>query len=285
MAVPELLGSVIIPAHNEASVICRCLDTLLAGFEPGELEVIVVCNGCTDNTAGVIRRSRHDVRVLEIAVASKTAALRAGEANLTAFPRLYLDADVLVTSLAVRRVLEFLRAPKSLVARPPIKYDTARSSLLVRSYYRARAQVPSVMNAVWGAGAYGLSTDGRSRFADFPDVIADDLFVDRHFTRDEITIVDVHPVTVNVPRRTRDLLRVLRRTYRGNAENHDLATNQVDRSSTTASTLRELRKVAITKPWRALDVMTYVGLAMIARFTLSVTAYHGWERDDGSRKY
>jgi glycosyltransferase involved in cell wall biosynthesis len=43
--------SVIIPAHNEAGVIDRSLDALLKDAtetERARLEVLVVCNGCTD---------------------------------------------------------------------------------------------------------------------------------------------------------------------------------------------------------------------------------------------
>jgi glycosyltransferase involved in cell wall biosynthesis len=283
MTAPVPLGSVIIPAHNEALVISRCLDALLDGFEPGELDVLVVCNGCTDKTADIARSTGHAVRVLEIETASKTAALRAGEESATSFPRLYLDADVVLTEVAARGVLGYLQSTDSLVARPPIKYDTKRSSLLVRSYYRARVKVPGVMSAVWGAGCYGLSAAGRARFADYPDVIADDLFVDQHFSRAEIMIVDAPPVIVTVPRRTADLLRILRRTYRGNTENRAISTGQVDRSSTTSSTSRELRRLALTGPVQALDVFTYAALAMLARITLSVAASRGWERDNGSR--
>ncbi len=60
------LGSVVIPAHDEAAVIGRCLDALFTGFEPGELDVVVVCNGCTDDTASAARASGHPVRVVEL---------------------------------------------------------------------------------------------------------------------------------------------------------------------------------------------------------------------------
>jgi len=96
-------------------------------------------------------------------------------------------------------------------------------------------------------------------------------------------IVDAPPVIVKVPRRTADLLRILRRTYRGNAENHAISTDQVDRSSTTSSTFSELRRLALAGPAQALDAVTYTALAMLARITLSVAASRGWERDNGSR--
>jgi glycosyltransferase involved in cell wall biosynthesis len=48
--------SIIIPAHNESSVIARTLKAMTDGAKPGELDVIVVCNGCSDDTAVVAGR-------------------------------------------------------------------------------------------------------------------------------------------------------------------------------------------------------------------------------------
>ena len=115
---------------------------------------------------------------------------------------------------AARLVLERLRAG-AVAARPPIRYDSDAASWLVRSYYRARSRVPAVLGSLWGAGVYGLSAVGRRRFGAFPDLVADDLWVDGHFTDGEIEIVDCPPVVVVAPRRTRDLVEVLRRVYVG----------------------------------------------------------------------
>jgi glycosyltransferase involved in cell wall biosynthesis len=279
----DVLGSVVIPAHNEAAVISRCLDSLLSGFKPGELDVIVACNGCTDATADIVRSSGHAVRVLEVEAASKPAALRAAEKELSTFPRIYLDADVVLPAAAARQVLEQLRTGSALAARPPINYDTERSSHLVRSYYRARIRVPSVMSRIWGAGMYGLSAAGRARFGDYPDVVADDLFVDQHFDSGEIAIVNTPPVVVKAPRQTADLLRILRRTYQGNTENRALPGRDAERSGTTQSTIRGLARQAITSPTKAIDILAYIMLATYARLTLKVVAPQGWERDNGSR--
>lgn len=278
-----MLGSIVIPAHNEAAVISRCLGALLSDFRPGELEVVVACNGCTDGTADIVRSSGYDVRVVETETASKPAALRAAEEVLTALPRIYLDADVILTSVAARRVLEYLHENAALAARPPIEYDARRSSLLVRSYYRARVRVPSVMNAVWGAGAYGLSAVGRARFGEYPDVVADDLFVDQHFEPAEIKIVDAPPVVVKAPRRTADLLRILRRTYQGNGENRLVSERPARQPETTPSTVRDLALLAMAGPAAAVDAALYAALAVFARLTLLVAAPDRWERDNGSR--
>ena len=46
------------PGARRGAVIGRCLDALFTGFLEGELDVVVVCNGCTDETAALARSSR-----------------------------------------------------------------------------------------------------------------------------------------------------------------------------------------------------------------------------------
>lgn len=281
-AVRPPLGSVVIPAHNESACIRRCLDALFAGVAPGELDVVVVCNGCADDTGALARASGHPVRVIELEAASKPAALRAGDAMAQALPRIYLDADVVLHGSAARVLLERLRAG-AVAARPPISYASSASSAPVRSYYRARSQASALLGSLWGAGVYGLSEAGRSRFDAFPNIVADDLWVDRQFAAGEVEIVDCAPVVVTVPRRARDLLRVLRRTYRGKAE-----TGGVDPHNrgpeTTRSAVQQLWRLAATGPYAALDAATYAVFAVGARLTLAArVAGAQWERDDSSR--
>ena len=154
----------------------------------------------------------------------------------------------------------------------------------MRSYYRARSRVPAVLGSLWGAGVYGLSESGRSRFTTFPDVVADDLWVDRQFAPGEIEIVDCAPVEVAVPRAAGDLLRVLRRTYRGKSQTAGVDPHDRARE-TTASTLQQLRRLAAGGPCAALDAATYVGFAAGGRLAaLAATGAGGsWERDDSSR--
>jgi glycosyltransferase involved in cell wall biosynthesis len=280
------IASVVIPAHNEAGVITRCLNALFEGIEPAALEVVVVCNGCRDDTAVRARESGHPVLVLELDVASKAAALRAGDAALDVFPRLYLDADVVLPGGSARRVIEHLQGG-ALAARPPIRYDSTQSTAPVRSYYRARAEVPAVMRSLWGAGVYGLSGTGRARFGEFPDLTADDLWLDRQFAPEEVEIVDCDPVLVRVPRASRDLVRILQRTYKGKAETRPDAGPDDRARTVTQSALRDLRRLAVSGPRGAVDAGTYAGFAAGARLVLAVRAGRGagarWERDDSSR--
>jgi hypothetical protein len=271
-------------------VIQRCLDALFGGFAHEELDVVVACNGCRDDTARIARSSGHPVSVLELAEASKAAALRAADSAALAFPRLYLDADVTLPGASARLVLERLRNG-ALAARPPLRYDSSASSAPVRGYYRARSQVPAVLGSLWGAGVYGLSAAGRARFEAFPDLVADDLWIDRQFEPHEIEIVDCAPVVVAVPRRSRDLLHTLSRTYRGKEDHRPPSGVDTRARETTAAAVRDLRRLAEAGPRSAADAATYTAFAVTARLTrkLAVAAGRGaaatgWERDESSRR-
>ena len=276
------IGSVLIPAHNESAVIARCLNNLFDGLEPGELEVAVVCNGCRDDTAEVARGFGRSVTVIQLEEASKPAALRAGDRHLRTFPRLYLDADVVLTGRAARCVLSELTREGAVVARPPFRYDTSRSSSIVRRYYRARVRLPAVMKSIWGAGVYGLSAAGRARFVEYPDIVAEDLFVDQHFKAGELEIVGDDPVVVVAPASARDLLKVMRRAYRGNAENR-ARTLVEGGTTTTTSTMRDVARLGASGLEGMLDAMTYVLIAVAARLYVAFGRSTRWERDESSR--
>jgi hypothetical protein len=258
------------------------LNALFEGVAPGELEVAVVCNGCRDETAEIARRFGHSVSVIELDEASKPAALRAGDRHLQTFPRLYLDADVVLPGRTARRVLSALRREGSVAARPPFRYDASRSSALIRRYYRARVRIPAVMRSMWGAGVYGLSTAGRARFAEYPDIVAEDLFVDQHFKPGEIEIVGEEPVVVIAPAKFGDLLRVMRRAYRGAAENRARESAE-GTTTTTSSTMRDVGRLAASGPSGMVDALVYVFVAVVARVYVAFGRRTRWERDESSR--
>ena len=276
------IGSVVIPAHNESVVIRRCLDALLSDFAPGELDIVVSCNGCTDDTADIVRSSWPAVRVIELVQASKTAALRAADEVLSVFPRIYMDADVVLPAASARLIIDYLRTDSALAARPSPVYDTSQADALVRSYHRARVRLLSRTQALWaGDGVYGVSAAGRARYGTYPDVVADDLFAAQWFRPSEIKIIVSAPSVVTVPRSTRDLFRIMRRRYQGNTDLRGLRDGP---ASTTHSTLRGLAAAALSGPGAAADTATFLGVAAAARITRAFSPPAGWSRDESSRE-
>ncbi len=241
-----------------------------------------MCNGCSDNTADLARTSKHDVTVLELDAPSKPAALRMGESALTTFPRLYLDADVVLSGHSALKLLDQLREGPASAARPPIFYEANGASRPVRRYYKARERLPAVMSSLWGAGVYGLSEEGRSRFGEYPDIVAEDLYVDGHFADDEIEIVSCAPAVVKVPRRTTDLVRIMRRSYRGKAELR-VGSHDCSHKTPTRGTAREVFDLALEGPRQAADALIYSAVAVTGRLMTHVGRRDQWERDESSR--
>ena len=79
------MTSIIIPAHNESVVIRQSLDGITTGDWTQDYEIIVVCNGCTDDTAD-IARTYPGVRVVETEIGNKANAMNLGDQHATGFP-------------------------------------------------------------------------------------------------------------------------------------------------------------------------------------------------------
>ena len=279
----------VIPAHDEAAVIGRCLDALFTGFLEGELDVVVVCNGCSDETAALARSSRHPVRVAKLRSASKPAALRWGDAAAREFPRLYLDADVVLPGPQPASCWNVSGPGRSPLGRRSNTRRAARPRRCAATIALGRRFRPSWVRSGVQACMGSLQPAGAAS-APFPDVVADDLWVDRLFDEGEVEIVDSAPVVVPVPRRSRDLLRVLRRTYRGKREMAFAPDLRDSAPETVVSTLRDLGRVAVVGPAAAVDAATYAAFAAGARLALALPHRGGapltgepWERDHSTR--
>ncbi|RLV49294.1 WecB/TagA/CpsF family glycosyltransferase [Nocardioides mangrovicus] len=282
-------ASVVIPAHNEAEVLPRCLEALYRQPGIGACDVVVVANGCTDATAEVARRFRDrlpQLQVVELGAAGKVGALNAGDAVATGFPRIYLDADVELGEEALPGLIDSLAADDARVATPQVTFDVRGSSRVVRSFYRVFSELPYARRGLIGLGVYGVSRSGRARFGAFPDVIADDLFVQRCFD-DHERHTSPGDFTVYAPRTVSDLVRVRSRVSRGNAqiaEHDDLGAERVDTAHSTGESVGALRRRLLRRPHDAGAVLVYVAVTMLARMVGRWGDHGTWARDESSRR-
>jgi O-antigen/teichoic acid export membrane protein/glycosyltransferase involved in cell wall biosynthesis len=100
--------SVVVPAHNAARQIETCLAAL-NGERAGELEIIVVDDASTDDTAARARTLGAQVIELD-RNAGPSVARNLGASRATGDVLLFVDADVVVAPGTLRRVRAWMRA-------------------------------------------------------------------------------------------------------------------------------------------------------------------------------
>ncbi|SDG38100.1 Glycosyl transferase family 2 [Bradyrhizobium sp. Rc2d] len=276
--------SIVVPAHNESSVIARTLNQWVNRPGSEELSIVVVCNGCNDDTATIARHFGPTVRVIESDIAGKTHALNVGDQISSGFPRIYVDADVVVTLEAIRALAKRLERGDVLAVAPAAYIDLTGCSQPVRLYFGIRSRLPSSRQGFGGSGVYALSEAGRIRFAQFPNVIADDTFVRLQFGPEERETLSSVSATVFPPRRIRQLIAVRTRAYAGNFElARRFPTLSMNKGESNNRTLIGLFKHS--RLWPGLLIYCLVnilalGKAMVrSRIRASV-----WQRDDTSRR-
>jgi len=280
------MPSVVIAAHNEENVIGHSLDALLAQKDSGLIEVVVSANGCTDRT--VARATRPGVIVIDRPEPGKAAALNAGDRAASGFPRLYLDADILVPPGGLAALVSCLAEnPHVLAVVPGRRMDTRGRPWTVRAYFSINEKLPAFRTGLFGRGLIVLSEEGRARFDTFPAMIADDLFLDSQFTVAEKMEVRLVEVMVGAPFTTGDLVRRLVRVRRGNAEMRAAgARGGIVVPVRAAARWSWLHDVVLPNPRLVLAAVPYVVISLIAGVLARrrVRPGEGWGRDDSTRR-
>lgn len=250
-----------IPAHNEAALIARCLSRVLDGADPGEWEIVVVCNGCHDDTAEQARRF-DSVTVLETEQAGKMHALDLGDAAVAAFPRIYLDADAVVSLEALRSLTAALSDQRrARVGSPALLVDAARSDRWVRAYFDVWTRLRYAQEAV-GTGVYALTEAARGRFERFPERGADDALIYRLFTADE-RLVTQPGFVYNAPLKLPVLVRTRARMFAMNAELERGV--ELQRDDHVGWRAQGLERVVVEHPRKLPKVLLFVAIQIAIR--------------------
>ena len=279
------MATLIIPAHNEARVIGRLLGQLVSAAEPGELDIIVVPNGCTDDTAEIAASFGPPVRVLPIPVASKHEALRAGDRAARDFPRMYVDADVELSTADVRALSAALADPGTLAAGPVRVLPMSGVRWPVRRYYDVWTRLPEVRTGLFGRGVIAVSQDGHERIASLPPLLSDDLAAALVFGPEERTIVPAARVVIYPPRTLNGLMRRRARVATGMSQ---METVESAPKSTARTRPSDLLAIVRHEPRMAPSVAVFAAVTVLARWRAIRAArrrdYSTWLRDDSSRQ-
>jgi glycosyltransferase involved in cell wall biosynthesis len=231
----------VVPAYNEAASLPALLRSLQVAITYAgqratwQLEVVVVANRCSDDTAAIARA--HDAHVIETDTVGKVEALRAGMVDADVY--VCVDADVVVGQRTVFDVVHtLLSSTTTLAVCPPLAVPPLRwpCTPLAWALHRYNAHRGFSRERLWLSGRfYALRTATLSVisvspiFPTFPTVEemekrgghgplqADDVWLSRALlARGAAAIVhiDTDPVVFRPPSTMRGMSRTWRRLRR-----------------------------------------------------------------------
>lgn len=275
------MATIIIPAHNEETVIRDCIDNI-SGQE-GVETIIVACNGCSDNTANIVRNHYPDIICLDIEKPSKTNALNEADQYITSYPVFYLDADTRISANAVAFISDYFEQNNDLLLAAPVPtIDVSKSSWPVRQYYKTWLDLPYIKDGVIGTCSFILSQEGRARFKKFPDIINDDGFVRCCFESHERANIAGTSIYITAPKNLYSLIKIKTRARLGN--------RQLDALNLCAKPKEAKYGVSFKNKLLSRDAIptfVYMLIALIIRFRANkqfkAIEHYRWETDHTSR--
>ena len=276
----KTLPSIIIPAYNERKVIGRLLHSLYSGVYSKRFQIVVSCNGCTDNTYDYVKTEFPLIDVINIKRGSKTNAINHAESIVTGYPRLFIDADVIIS---VDHVMKLIKQASSthlpLLLAPRARIDLKNSSIIVNYYYRTWQKTKFFIIQGFGSGIYVMNRSARSKFKYFPDIIADDGFVREFFSEDQLKVVEDANSIVKAPLNIKDLIKIKSRSKLGNYQLSRLHNKTHIQKSNKTKTF--LRRTTILEKCNYYCI-NFVSM-IFAKIKESHISSYKWDTDKSSR--
>ncbi|MEE9354144.1 MAG: glycosyltransferase [Methylococcaceae bacterium] len=276
------MTSIIIPAHNEENNIANCVTPLLPLFNQLGNEIVVVCNGCTDKTADRVRQLDKRITCLETDVPSKSNALNMGDQHANSFPRIFIDADIVINPATVDALCDKL-SQGYLAASTRGSTNTEGCEWGVKAFYDIWQRTPYFKEGFMGSGLYAISEEGRKRFDVFPDIFADDSFIRCTYNSLERGVTENHFSVVKAPKTFLGLIRVKTRSRLGRYQLRDkLPELSAQETNDYQGAIKKLLPQIHLWP----KLFTYVAINLITRLRANYfysTNKHVWERDESTR--
>jgi glycosyltransferase involved in cell wall biosynthesis len=282
--------SVVIPAHNESAVIERTLRSILANRAERVVQVVVVANGCTDDTADrarAVAREAHEgveIEVIDTPIGNKIHALNLGDRAAKFFPRAFLDADIEMSPDLLRQVAEvFDRDPQARIVAPDVRYSYPGKNPFLAGYYDLWQSLPYVKRNTMARGFYAIDAKLHERFVEFPQLTADDKFIRNLTTPDERRLVSGSYTKVHLPETLNDLLKVKTRWTFGNLE---LAERKPELNVNDKGEHDGAAKFVLARPWLWVHLPMFFYVYWYTRRAATKKLREkrsGWERDQSTR--
>ena len=176
--------SVIIPVHNGCRFVEKKLESVLALDYPRELlEVIVVADGCTDETETLVQRFRHGpLRLISIPRSGKPAALNAGVSRASGEVLLMTDVRQQLHPESLRKMAACFEDSEVGVVSGTLVFreGTSQDEADIRLYWRYESWIReklSEIDSMFGATGpfYAIR---RNLFVPLPDdILLDDVYL------------------------------------------------------------------------------------------------------------
>ncbi len=115
--------SVIVPAHNEEKYVKRCIDSIKESSKTftGNVEIIIVCNRCTDRTEQIaIENGAIVIKNDERCIARvRNTGIKAAKGNII----ITIDCDNKMTEGTISEVCNLLKSGKYIGGGAPIRFE------------------------------------------------------------------------------------------------------------------------------------------------------------------
>lgn len=273
-------ATILIPAHNEASVIGRTLMHIVQSPTSNDFRIVVVANACTDATASRVRSILPTAHVLETEAAGKCHALNLGYMLAERErPVICLDADLDVTIESLVALVDALEDGSKQAACGQMDVCVSGASSLVRSYYKGWRTNPYFDRGKFG-GVFAICPETAARLFPLPLITADDEYVRRVVGEDKIAFVPECRFKARAPKVLSSLVEVRRRSLRGAREVSSMGLQSPERGSTGKMIGRLLRNPSLL--WAGFVYVCVNTWARVLPRKNGVAAAH-WERDMTSR--
>jgi len=163
--------SVIVPVHNEATRLERCIEALLPELKQYRHEIIFVDNGSTDNTPRLLEQAvcvYPSIQALRVSERGKGNAVREGMLAARGRYRYMCDVDLSTPASEIHRFLEFTRIYDVVIGSREIRPERTHTTPLRR--FTGRIFHALVSDLVPGI------RDTQCGFKMFRDVAAESIF-------------------------------------------------------------------------------------------------------------